>query len=160
MRRNRIATIVLAALSLLNFLIGGIMGFVLPNSENRKVFIFIFFVCLVAAIITLICDWVMLKQANEEREYKVLRLRKGRLVREPRRLERDYDGLRALQMGISAWFFSLVVPLFAFAMIWPNKFWMMSCNVLAKSLVFATVLVEFVIEIIIVCRKQKRGEEV
>lgn len=140
MRKNRIATIVLAALSLVNFIVGGIMGFILPNSENKKVFAFIFLVCLAAAVITLLCDWMTLKQANARTEYKVLKLRKGRLVREPRRMKPDNDGLKALHMGISGWLFSLIVPLFACGMIWSDTLWLLSFNVLIKFTVVAIML--------------------
>ena len=158
MNKIRIATIVLAALSLLNFIVGGIIGLVFPSSESKKIFIFIFLVCIVAAIVCLLCDRMTLRQAEAETEYKVLKLRKGRLVREPRRMEHDNDGLRALQMGISGWVFSLMVPLFAFGMVWPDTFWLLSFNVLWEVLVLFLVAMVFVIEIIIANRKRKKGE--
>ena len=157
MSKIKITTIVFAALSLLNFIVGGIMGFVFTNSENRKVFAFIFFVCVVAAVVTLLCDWMTLKQANAQTEYKVLKLRKGRFVREKHRMKPD-DGLQALHMGISGWLFSLIVPLYAVGMWWPDIFWLFSFKTLIRFVVLAIMLCSFVFGIVRYIKTKGRNQ--
>ena len=158
MNKIRIATIVLAALALVNYLVGAIMGFVLVRGENVKVFAFVFGILLLASVVCLVADWMTLRQAERGMEYTVLKLRKGRFVREPRKMQRDDDGLQALQMGISGWSFSLIVPLFAFGMIWPDTFWLLSASVLSSIAVGLPVLSGFIIGIIRAHRQRKKGE--
>lgn len=158
MNKIRIATIVLTALALVNYLVGAIMGFVFVRGENVKVFAFVFGLMLLAGIVCLVADWKTLRQAESEMEYKVLKLRKGRFVREPRKMRRDDEGLEALQMGISGWSFSLMVPLFAFGLIWPDTFWLLSFNVLSSVAVGISVLSGFIIGIIRAHRQRKKGE--
>ena len=158
MNKIRITTIVLAALALVNYLVGAIMGFVLVKGENVKVFAFVFGIMLLASVVCLVGDWVTLRQAERGMEYTVLKLRKGRFVREPRKMQRDDDGLQALQMGISGWSFSLIVPLFAFGLIWPDTFWLLSASVLSSIAVGLPVLSGFIIGIIRAHRQRKKGE--
>ena len=158
MNKIRITTIVLAALALVNYLVGAIMGFVLVKGENVKVFAFVFGIMLLASVVCLVGDWVTLRQAERGMEYTVLKLRKGRFVREPRKMQRDDDGLQALQMGISGWSFSLIVPLFAFGLIWPDTFWLLSASVLSSIAVGLPVLSGFIIGIIRARRQRKKGE--
>ena len=158
MNKIRIATIVLTALALVNYLVGAIMGFVLVRGENLKTFAFVFGIMLLAGIVCLLADWMTLRQVESEMEYKVLKLRKGRFVREPRKMRRDDEGLEALQMGISGWSFSLMVPLFAFGLIWPDTFWLLSFEVLSSLAVGLPVLSGFIIGIIRSHRQRKKGE--
>ena len=158
MNKIRVATIVLTALALVNYLVGAIMGFVFVRGENVKVFAFEFGIMLLAGIVCLVADWKTLRQAERGMEYTVLKLRKGRFVREPRKMQRDDDGLQALQMGISGWSFSLIVPLFAFGLIWPDTFWLLSFNVLSSVAVGISVLSGFIIGIIRAHRQRKKGE--
>lgn len=158
MNKIRIATIVLAALALVNYLVGAIMGFVLVRGENVKVFAFVFGIMLLASVVCLVADWMTLRQAERGMEYTVLKLRKDRFVREPRKMQRDDDGLQALQMGISGWSFSLIVPLFAFGLIWPDTFWLLSASVLSSIAVGLPVLSGFIIGIIRAHRQRKKGE--
>ena len=158
MNKIRNATIVLAALALLNYLVGAIMGFVLVRGENVKVFAFVFGIMLLASVVCLVADWMTLRQAERGMEYTVLKLRKGRFVREPRKMQRDDEGLQALQMGISGWSFSLIVPLFAFGLIWPDTFWLLSFEVLSSIAVGLPVLSGFIIGIIRAHRQRKKGE--
>ena len=158
MNKIRIATIVLAALALVNHLVGAIMGFVFVRGENVKVFAFVFGIMLLAGVVCLVADWMTLRQAERGMEYTVLKLRKGRFVREPRKMQRDDDGLQALQMGISGWSFSLMVPLFAFGLIWPDTFWLLSFEVLSSIAVGLPVLSAFIIGIVRAHRQRKKGE--
>lgn len=158
MNKIRIATIVLAVLALVNYLVGAIMGFVLVRGENVKVFAFVFGIMLLASVVCLVADWMTLRQAERGMEYTVLKLRKGRFVREPRKMQRDDEGLQALQMGISGWSFSLIVPLFAFGLIWPDTFWLLSASVLSSIAVGLPVLSGFIIGIIRAHRQRKKGE--
>lgn len=158
MNKIRIATIVLAALALVNYLVGAIMGFVLVRGENVKVFAFVFGIMLLASVVCLVADWMTLRQAERGMEYTVLKLRKGCFVREPRKMQRDDDGLQALQMGISGWSFSLIVPLFAFGLIWPDTFWLLSFEVLSSIAVGLPVLSAFIIGIVRAHRQRKKGE--
>ena len=158
MNKIRIATIVLAALALVNYLVGAIMGFALVRGENLKTFAFVFGIMLLAGVVCLVADWMTLRQVESEMEYKVLKLRKGRFVREPRKMRRDDEGLQALQMGISGWSFSLIVPLFAFGLIWPDTFWLLSFNVLSSLAVGLPVLSAFIIGIVSSARQRKKGE--
>ena len=158
MNKIRIATIVLAALALVNYLVGAIMGFVLVRGENVKVFAFVFGIMLLASVVCLVADWMTLRQAERGMEYTVLKLRKGRFVRETRKMQRDDEGLQALQMGISGWSFSLIVPLFAFGLIWPDTFWLLSASVLSSIAVGLPVLSGFIIGIIRAHRQRKKGE--
>ena len=154
MNKIRIATIVLTALALVNYLVGAIMGFVLVRGENVKVFAFEFGIMLLAGVVCLVADWMTLRQAERGMEYKVLKLRKGRFVREPRKMQRDDEGLQALQMGISGWLFSLMVPLFAFGSIWLE----MPFEVLSSIAVAVPVLSGFIIGIVSSARQRKKGE--
>lgn len=158
MNKIRITTIVLAALALVNYLVGAIMGFVLVRGENVKVFAFVFGIMLLASVVCLVADWMTLRQAERGMEYTVLKLRKGRFVREPRKMQRDDEGLQALQMGISGWSFSLIVPLFAFGLIWPDTFWLLSFEVLSSIAVGLPVLSGFIIGIIRAHRQRNKGE--
>ena len=158
MNKIRITTIVLAALALLNYLVGAIMGFVLVRGENLKTFAFVFGIMLLVGVVCLVADWMTLRQAESEMEYKVLKLRKGRFVREPRKMRRDDEGFQALQMGISGWSFSLIVPLFAFGLIWPDTFWLLSFEVLSSLAVGLPALSAFIIGIIRAHRQRKKGE--
>lgn len=157
MNKVRIAIIVFAALSLVNFIVGGIMGFILPNSEDRKMFVCIFFVCLALTAIILICDRAILKKENTLTEYKVWKLRKGHFVRETRRMK-PYDRLDALNMIISGWLLTLILPLFAFGLIWPGTFWIFSFKMLIQFTAFAEILISFVFGIIKYIRT--KGENV
>lgn len=157
MRRIRIVTVVLAALSLVNFIVGGILGFVLIKGEEIKIFSFLFFIFLAVAIVSLLADWFTLRQAEAETPYRVLTLKKGRFVREQRRMERDSDGLQALQMGISGWAFSLSVPLLAFGLIWPDTFWLLSFDVILTCIMGTVVLSGLIIGIIRY-RREKGGD--
>ena len=158
MNKIRIATIVLAALALVNYLVGAIMGFVFVRGENVKVFAYVFGIMLLAGVVCLVADWMTLRQAERGMEYTVLKLRKGRFVREPRKMQRDDEGLQALQMGISVWSFSLIVPLFALGLIWPDTFWLLSFEVLSSIAVGLPVLSAFIIGIIRAHRQHKKGE--
>ena len=158
MNKKRIATIVLAAMALLNYLVGAIMGFVFVRGENVKVFAFVFGIMLLAGVVGLVADWMTLRQAESEMEYKVLKLRKGRFVREPRKMRRDDEGFQALQMGITGWSFSLIVPLFAFGLIWPDTFWLLSFNVLSSVAVGISVLSGFILGIVRAALQRKKGE--
>ena len=157
MNKCKIAIIVFAALSLVNLIVGGIMGFILPDSEDRKMFTIIFFVCLALTIILLICDRAILKKENTLTEYKVWKLRKGHFVRETRRMK-PYNRLDALNMIISGWLLTLILPLFAFRLVWPDSFWMFSFNVLIKLTVVTEILISIVFGIINYIRT--RGENV
>ncbi len=158
MNKIRIATIVLAALALVNYLVGAIMGFVFVRGENVKVFAFVFGIMLLAGVVGLLADWMTLRQVESGEEYKVLKLRKGRFVREPRKMRRDDEGFQALQMGITGWSFSLIVPLFAFRLIWPDTFWLLSFNVLSSVAVGISVLSGFILGIVRAARQRKKGE--
>lgn len=158
MNKKRIATIVLAAMALLNYLVGAIMGFVFVRGENVKVFAFVFGIMLLAGVVGLLADWMTLRQVESGEEYKVLKLRKGRFVREPRKMRRDDEGFQALQMGITGWSFSLIVPLFAFRLIWPDTFWLLSFNVLSSVAVGISVLSGFILGIVRAALQRKKGE--
>lgn len=158
MNKIRIATIVLAALALVNYLVGAIMGFVLVRGENLKTFAFVFGIMLLVGVVCLVADWLTLRWAESGADYEVLKLRKGRFVREPRKMRRDDEGLEALQMGISGWSFSLIVPLFALGLIWPDTFWLLSASVLSSLAVGLPVLSGFIIGIIRAHRQRKKGE--
>lgn len=158
MRKIRTITIVLAALSLLNCVVGGLMGFILIKGEHKGVFAFIYFVFLAASAFGLAAGWCTLRQANAETPYRVLKLRKWRLVRESKRMTPDRDGLRALAMGITGYAFSLGVSLYSCALIWPDTFWMLSFKTIFSVLMLLSVLVEFIIEIVIAARERKKGE--
>ena len=147
MNKIRIAIIVFAALSLVNFVVGGIMGFILPDSEDRKMFAIIFFVCLALTVNLLICDRMILKKANTITEYKALKLRNGHFVRETRRTK-PYNRLDALNMIISGWLLTLIIPLLAFRLVWPDSFWMFSFNVLIKLTAVTEILISIVFGII------------
>jgi|GEM_PF-1781590 len=157
MRRIRIVTVVLAALSLVNFIVGGILGFVLIKGEEIKIFSFLFFIFLAVAVGCLLADWMTLRQTESEMEYRVLTLRKWRFVREPRRMKRDDNGLLALQMGISGWLFSLMVPLIAVGFIWPDSFWLLSAEVVNGFVMMAIGLSGLVIGFIRARRQRKKG---
>ena len=160
MNKKRIATIVLAAMALLNYLVGAIMGFVFVRGENVKVFAFVFGIMLLAGVVGLLADWMTLRQVESGEEYKVLKLRKGRFVREPRKMRRDDEGFQALQMGITGWSFSLIVPLFAFRLIWPDTFWLLSFNVLSSVAVGISVLSGLILGIVRAARQRRKGENV
>jgi hypothetical protein len=154
MNKIRIATIVLAALTLVNYLVGGLLGFIGIKGENLKTFAFVFGIFLLVGVVCLVADWLTLRWAESGEEYKVLKLRKGRFVRETRKMRRDDEGLQALQMGISGWLFSLMVPLFAFGSIWLE----MPFEVLSSIAVGLPVLSGFVIGIVTSARQRKKGE--
>ena len=158
MNKIRIATIVLAVLALLNYLVGAIMGFVLVRGENIKVFAYVYCISLFVGVVCLVADWMTLRRAESGEEYKVLKLRKGRFVRETRKMRRDNEGLQALQMGISGWSFSMMVPLFALGLIWPETFWLLSFNVISSIAVAVPVLSGFIIGIVSSARQLKKGE--
>ena len=158
MNKIRIATIVLAVLALLNYLVGAIMGFVLVRGENIKVFAYVYCISLFVGVVCLVADWMTLRRAESGEEYKVLKLRKGRFVRETRKMRRDNEGLQALQMGISGWSFSMMVPLFALGLIWPDTFWLLSFNVISSIAVAVPVLSGFIIGIVSSARQRKKGE--
>ena len=61
-------------------------------------------------------------------------------------------------MGISGWSFSLIVPLFALGLIWPDTFWLLSFEVLSSLAVGLPVLSGFIIGIIRAHRQRKKGE--
>ena len=147
MNRIRIAIIVFAALSLLNFIVGGIMGLLLHDSEDRKFFAIIFFVCLALTAIILICDQAILKKEKTMKECKVLKLRKGHFVRETRQWK-PYNRLDALNMIISTWLLTLVLPLFNFALIWPGTFWIFSFERLIQLVAGAEILLNIVFGIV------------
>ena len=46
MKKKKLFAIILNALTLLNFLVGGLLGFILIKGEDLKTFRFIFFLCL------------------------------------------------------------------------------------------------------------------
>jgi hypothetical protein len=158
MNKIRIATIVLAVLALLNYLVGAIMGFVLVRGENVKVFAYVYCISLFVGVVCLVADWMTLRRAESGEEYKVLKLRKGRFVREMRKMRRDNEGLQALQMGISGWSFSLIVPLFALGLIWPDTFWLLSFNVISSIAVAVPILSGFIIGIVSSASQRKKGE--
>lgn len=158
MNKIRIATIVLAALALVNYLVGALLGFIGIRGENVKLFAYVFFVSLFVGVVCLMADWMTLRRAESGEEYKVLKLRKGRFVREPRKMRRDNEGLQALQMGISGWSFSMMVPLFALGLIWPDTFWLLSFNVISSIAVAVPVLSGFIIGIVSSARQLKKGE--
>lgn len=158
MNKIRIATIVLATLALVNYLVGALLGFIGIRGENVKLFAYVFFVSLFVGVVCLVADWMTLRRAESGEEYKVLKLRKGRFVRETRKMRRDNEGLQALQMGISGWSFSLMVPLFALGLIWPDTFWLLSFNVLSSIAVAVPVLSGFIIGIVSSARQLKKGE--
>lgn len=158
MNKIRIATIVLAVLALLNYLVGALLGFIGIRGENVKVFAFVFCISLFVGVVCLVADWMTLRSAESGEEYKVLKLRKGRFVRETRKMRRDNEGLQALQMGISGWSFSLMVPLFAFGLIWPDTFWLLSFNVISSIAVAVPVFSGFIIGIVSSARQRKKGE--
>jgi hypothetical protein len=158
MNKIRIATIVLAVLALVNYLVGALLGFIGIRGENVKLFAYVFCISLFVGVVCLVADWMTLRQAERGMEYTVLKLRKGRFVREPRKMQRDDEGLQALQMGISGWSFSLIVPLFALGLIWPDTFWLLSFEVLSSLAVGLPVLSAFIIGIIRAHRQHKKGE--
>lgn len=158
MNKTRIATIMLATLALLNNLVGGLLGFICIRGENMKVFSFLFCIFLLVSVVCLLADWMTLRQAESGMEYKVLKLRRGRFVRETRRMQRGDEGLQALQMGITGWSFSLIVPLFAFGLIWPDTFWLLSFNVLSSIAVGISILSGFILGIVRATRQRKKGE--
>ena len=158
MNKIRIATIVLAVLALVNYLVGALLGFIGLRGENVKLFAYVFCISLFVGVVCLLADWMTLRSAESGEEYKVLKLRKGRFVREPRKMQRDDEGLQALQMGISGWSFSLIVPLFALGLIWPDTFWLLSFEVLSSLAVGLPVLSAFIIGIIRAHRQHKKGE--
>ena len=155
MNKIRIATIVLAVLALLNYLVGALLGFIGIRGEDVKLFAYVFCISLLVGVVCLVADWLTLRWAESGEEYKVLKLRKGRFVREMRKMRRDNEGLQALQMGISGWSFSLMVPLFAFELIWP---WLLSFNVISSIAVAVPVLSGFIIGIVSSARQRKKGE--
>lgn len=155
MNKIRIATIVLAVLALLNYLVGALLGFIGIRGEDVKLFAYVFCISLFVGVVCLVADWMTLRSAESGEEYKVLKLRKGRFVREMRKMRRDNEGLQALQMGISGWSFSLMVPLFAFELIWS---WLLSFNVIISIAVAVPVLSGFIIGIVSSARQRKKGE--
>ena len=149
MKRNRIVSIVLSALSLLNFLVGGLMGFILIKGENLKIFNFIFWICLATELFCLLCSWYELHHSKNKKEtyYNAPRLKKWHIVKERRIYKFDAEQA-ALEIGISGWALSLIVPMFALGTIWPDTFWQFSFNVYIKSLGTAAILFGLIMGII------------
>ena len=158
MNKIGIATIVLAVLALLNYLVGALLGFIGIRGEDVKLFAYVFCISLFVGVVCLVANWMTLRSAESGEEYKVLKLRKGRFVRETRKMRCDNEGLQALQMGISGWSFSLMVPLVAFGLIWPDTFWLLSFNVISSIAVAVPVLSGFIIGIVSSARQRKKGE--
>ena len=147
MKKNRIIIIVFASLTLLNFLVGGLMGFMLIEGEDMETFNFIFWISFPMTLFCLLTGWYSLRKADVDTPYNTLRLRKWHIVREQRHYKTD-NKLQALEMVISAWLLSLMTPLFAFKVIWPDTFWVFSFNVLIKFLGAAVVLMGLIFGII------------
>ena len=81
MKKKKLFAIILNALTLLNFLVGGLLGFILIKGEDLKIFRFIFFLCLGATIFCLLCSWLLLRLTKTGKKYYKLRLRSGILSR-------------------------------------------------------------------------------
>ena len=157
MKRNKIIIIVLAALSLLNLIVGGLMGFISIKGDDQKTLNIIFWLCMPMAIFCLLVSLYSLRKADVDTTYNTLRLRKWHFVKEQRHYKTD-NKLQALELAISAWLLSLGVLLFSFGTIWPDTFWQSSFNVLimflGKFLGAALVLMGLIFGII----KYKRGK--
>lgn len=137
----------MGALTLLNFLVGGMMGFILIKGDDLETFHFIFCISLPMAVFCLIAAWLSLRKANVDTTYNAPRLRKWRIVKEQRHYKTDNE-LQALEVSISGWLLSLLTPLFSFKVIWPDTFWVLSFNVLIKSLGVTLILLGIVFGII------------
>ena len=147
MKRNKIITIVLAALSLLNLIVGGLLGFVSIKGDDPKTLNIIFWLCMPMAIFCLLVSLYSLRKADVDTTYNTLRLRKWHFVKEQRHYKTD-NKLQALELAISAWLLSLVLLLFTLGTIWPDTFWQSSFNVLIKFQGAALVLMGLVFGII------------
>lgn len=147
MKRNKIITIVLAALSLLNLIVGGLLGFVSIKGDDPKTLNIIFWLCMPMAIFCLLVSLYSLRKADVDTTYNTLRLRKWRFVKKQRHYKTD-NKLQALELAIPAWLLSLVVLLFTLGTIWPDTFWQSSFNVLIKFLGAALGLMGLVFGII------------
>lgn len=147
MKKKKIFTIVLSALSLLNFLVGGLTGFILIKGEDLKTFNFIFWISFPMTVFCLLVGWYSLRKANMDTTYNALKLRKWRIVKEQRHYKTDNE-LQALEVSISGWALSLILPLFALGTIWPNTFWQFSFNVYIKFLGTAAILFGLIMGII------------
>lgn len=157
MKKSKIITIVLSALTVLHFLVGGLMGFIMIKGEDLKTFNFLFWISLPMAIFCLLVDWYSLGKADVETPYTTLKLRKWRIVKE-RRIYKSDNRLQALELGIYAWLLSLVVPLFAFKVVWPDTFWPFSFNALIEFLGTSLVLIGVIMGII--KNRRKKGGQV
>lgn len=158
MKKKKIFAIILGVLSLLNFLVGGILGFVLIKGEDLKVFHFIFWLCLAAAVFCLLCSWLELRLTKEGKKYYVMKLKKWHFVKEQRQFKSGDGWFSAIEIGWSGWTLSLVVPMFALGTIWPDTFWDFSLNVYLKYLGIALVLIGVIMGII--KYRQQKGEAV
>ena len=153
MKKSKILTIVLSALTVLHFLVGGLMGFIMIKGEDLKTFNLIFWISLPMAIFCLLVDWYSLSKADVETPYTTLKLRKWRIVKE-RRIYKSDNRLQALELGIYAWLLSLVVPLFAFKVVWPDTIWPFSFTVVIESIGTAIIMTGWIMGIIKYRRKK------
>lgn len=156
MKKKKLFTIVLSALSLLNFLVGGLLGFILIKGEDLKTFNFIFWISFPMTVFCLLVGWYSLRKANVDTTYNALKLIKWRIVKEQRHYKTDNE-LQALEVGISGWLLSLITPLFALKVIWPYTFWVFSFNVVIECLGASLILMGFIFGII-KYRRQKGAD--
>ena len=158
MKKKIIFAFILNALTLLNFLVGGLLGFILIKGEDLKTFRFIFWLCLGATIFCLLCSWLELRLMKTGKKYNILKLKKWHIVKEQRQYKSGDGWFATDEIGLSSWALSLIVPMFALGTIWPDIFWDFSVNVYLKYLGTALVLIGVIMGII--KYKQQKGETV
>ena len=156
--KRKIFAIVLNALTLLNFLVGGLLGFILIKGEDLKTFHFIFWLCLGTFFFCLLCSWLELRFTKEGKTYYILRLKKWHIVKEQRQFKSGDGWFATIEIGWSSWALSLIVPLFVLGTIWPDIFWDFSVNVYLKYLGATLAMIGVIIGII--KYKQQKGETV
>lgn len=155
MKKKKLFAIILNALTLLNFLVGGLLGFILIKGEDLKTFRFVFFLCLGATIFCLLCSWLLLRLTKTGKKYYKLRLKKWHIVKEQHQYKSDDKWSTVGSFGLLNLTLSLLVPWFALSTIWPESFLMSSFSVYLKY--FGVVPVLFGIIIIILEYIRKKG---
>lgn len=156
--KNKILTMVFGALSLLNFLVGGLLGFILIKGEDLKIFNFIFWLCLGLALFCLLCSWIELRCTKAGKKYYILRLKNWHIIKEQRQYKSGDGWHSTIEIGWSSWVLSLIVPMFALGTIWPDTFWDFSLKVYLKFLGIIIALFGFIMGI--VRYRRQKGESV
>ena len=158
MKKKKLFAIILNALTLLNFLVGGLLGFILIKGEDLKKFRFIYFLCLGATIFCLLCSWLELRLTKTGKKYYKLRLKKWHIVKEQHQYKSDDKWSTVGNIGLVDLMLSLLVPWFALSTIWPESFLMSSLDVYLKCIGVVPVLFGIIIIILEYIRKKGVNE--